>query len=95
METALARVTAKAVALPYEDRVELLAVLAKSMAKPVSYALKKEDKNWSKMLDSYTGCMDGLWANENPVEYQRRLREDRIIGWECFCWYKPVDLSSW
>ena len=45
METALARVTAKAVALPYEDRVELLAVLAKSMAKPVNYASKKEDKN--------------------------------------------------
>ena len=80
METALSRVTAKAVALPYEDRVELLAVLVKSMTKPVSYVSKKEDKNWSEMLDSYTGCMEGLWANEDPVEYQRRLREDRIIG---------------
>ncbi|UTC62355.1 hypothetical protein E4O00_13155 [Treponema sp. OMZ 788] len=80
METALARVTATAVALPYEDRVELLSVLVKSIAKPVSHDSKKEDKNWSKMLDSYTGCMGGLWANEDPVEYQRRLREDRIIG---------------
>lgn len=79
METALAKVTANAVALPYEDRVELLAVLAKSIAKPVTYTAKTADKNWSKMLESYTGCMGGLWANEDPVEYQRRLREDRVI----------------
>ena len=68
MQTSLATITAEAVALPYEDRVELLTVLA-----------KKNEQNWSEMLDSYTGCMGGLWSKEDPLEYQRNLREDRII----------------
>lgn len=79
MQTSLATITAEAVALPYEDRVELLTVLAKSMSKSAIYTSKKNEQNWSEMLDSYTGCMGGLWSKEDPLEYQRNLREDRVI----------------
>ena len=41
MQTSLATITAEAVALPYEDRVELLTVLAKSMSKSAIYTSKK------------------------------------------------------
>lgn len=41
---------------------------------------KKEEKDWKKILDEYTGSTGGLWADEDPLEYQKRLREDRGIG---------------
>ena len=31
------------------------------------------------MLESFRGSMRGTWGGEDPVEYQRRLREDRIV----------------
>ena len=79
MQTSLTTVMAEAVALPYEDRVELLAVLAKSISKSALDTSKKNEQNWGKMLDLYTGCMGGLCSKEDPVEYQRNLREDRVI----------------
>ena len=79
MQTSLTTVMAEAVALPYEDRVELLTVLAKSISKSALDTSKKNEQNWGKMLDLYTGCMGGLCSKEDPGEYQRNLREDKVI----------------
>lgn len=46
MQISLATVTAEAV--PYEDRVEFLAVLAKSISKSALYTSKKKEQNWEK-----------------------------------------------
>ena len=54
-------------------------MLAKSISKSALDTSKKNEQNWGKMLDLYTGCMGGLCSKEDPVEYQRNLREDRVI----------------
>jgi len=41
---------------------------------------KQFQKDWGKILDKYIGSTKGLWADEDPLEYQKRLREDREIG---------------
>ena len=86
-EKALAELTATVTALPYMERVDLLNSLAQSLyqGKVWDIQLAEQEKNKRiqrriAALDKYTGCMGGLWADEDPVEYQRRLREDREIG---------------
>ena len=51
MQTSLATITAEAVALPYEDRVELLTVLAKSISKSALDTSNMNEKNVSEILD--------------------------------------------
>lgn len=77
-DTALAALMREAVTLPYEEQRELLNSLAISVRQIERQT--QQEKDWASILDSYIGCMGGLWANEDPVEYQRRLREDRTIG---------------
>lgn len=78
-DTLLATLTREAVALPYEEQRELLNVLTLSV-KNIENQSEKKETDWVAILDSYKGCMGGLWADENPVEYQRKLREDRTVG---------------
>mgnify|MGYP006916270526 CR=1 FL=1 len=80
-DTALATLTQEAMALPYEEQQELLHSLALSLCNRDELAEKSERiQHRLEMLKKYTGCMGGLWANDDPVAYQRRLREDRTIG---------------
>ncbi len=78
-DTLLATLTREAIALPYEEQRELLNSLTISV-RNIENRSEKKETDWDSVLDSYIGCMGGLWANENPVEYQRKLREDRVIG---------------
>lgn len=41
---------------------------------------KKTPEELRAILDEYTGCMGGLWKDDDPLAYQRRLREDREIA---------------
>ena len=78
MSEVLAKITKEAVALDYDDQKALLDSLRIS----VQNLEKKQTSecDWAELLDSYMGCLGGLWSDDDPVEYQRNLREDRIIG---------------
>ena len=79
-EEELAELTATVTALPYTERVDLLNSLARSLYCTEGRNAEPQKKDWGKILDKYIGCMGGLWADEDPLEYQWRLREDREIG---------------
>ena len=76
-DIALAKLTREVVSRPYEEQVMLLDSLNFSVR---NYTRQKEKKDWEEVLDKYTGCMGGLWKDDDPLEYQRILREDREIG---------------
>ena len=78
MSEVLAKITKEAIALDYADQKALLDSLTIS----VQNLEKKQNSecDWAELLDSYMGCLGGLWSDDDPVEYQRNLREDRIIG---------------
>lgn len=81
MSDTLATLTKEAVALSYEERIDLLNSLAASLYKrDESVEKSARVQNRLDVLKKYSGCMGGLWADEDPVEYQRRLREDRTVG---------------
>ena len=74
---ALAELTREVVSRPYEEQVLLLDSLKLSVR---NHERQSEDRDWAALLDKYTGCMGGLWSDEDPLEYQKRLREEREIG---------------
>ena len=78
MSEVLAKITKEAIALDYADEKALLDSLTIS----VQNLEKKQNSecDWAELLDSYMGCLGGLWSDDDPIEYQRNLREDRIIG---------------
>ena len=78
MSEVLAKITKEAISLDYDDQKALLDSLTIS----VQNLEKKQNSecDWAELLDSYMGCLGGLWSDDDPVEYQRNLREDRIIG---------------
>lgn len=78
MSEVLAKITKEAIALDYADQKALLDSLTIS----VQNLEKKQNSecDWAELLDSYMGCLGGLWSDDDPIEYQRNLREDRIIG---------------
>lgn len=81
MSDTLASLTREAVSLSYEERIDLLNSLAASLYNR-DESVEKSDRvqNRLDVLKKYSGCMGGLWADEDPVEYQRKLREDRTVG---------------
>lgn len=78
MSEVLTKITKEAIALDYADQKALLDSLTIS----VQNLEKKQNSecDWAELLDSYMGCLGGLWSDDDPIEYQRNLREDRIIG---------------
>ena len=79
MNHTLETLTKEAIALPYDERVELLNSLARSLYQRNAEEKSHRVQNRLNALKKYKGCMDGLWANDDPVEYQQTLREDRAI----------------
>ncbi len=65
--------------LSLNEKAELMHTLADAI-KDADKVKPKEEKDWAKLVEKYAGCMGGLWKNEDPVEYQRSLREDRVVG---------------
>lgn len=78
MSEVLTKITKEAISLDYDDQKALLDSLTIS----VQNLEKKQNSecDWAELLDSYMGCLGGLWSDDDPIEYQRNLREDRIIG---------------
>ena len=77
MSEVLAKITKEAIALDYADQKALLDSLTISVQ---NLEKKHSECDWAELLDSYMGCLGGLWSDDDPIEYQRNLREDRIIG---------------
>ncbi len=59
---------------------DFIMFLAQKQSQPPESSEKQLQKDWEKILDKYIGSTKGLWADEDPLEYQKRLREDREIG---------------
>ena len=72
-----AELTKEAVALDYSLRLDLITALTNSLR---DYNVAGIDKKTHKLdlIQKYRGSIDS-W-NEDAVEYQNRLREDRPIG---------------
>ncbi len=65
--------------LSLNDKAELMHTLADAI-KDADKPKPKEEKDWAKLVEKYAGSAKGFWSNVDPVEYQRSLREDRVIG---------------
>lgn len=59
---------------------DFMMFLAQKKSQQKETGEKQFQKDWEKILDKYIGSTKGLWADEDPLEYQKRLREDREIG---------------
>ena len=59
---------------------DFMMFLAQKKSQQEETGEKQFQKDWGKILDKYIGSTKGLWADEDPLEYQKRLREDREIG---------------
>ena len=59
---------------------DFMMFLAQKQSQPPESSEKQLQKDWGKILDKYIGSTKGLWTDEDPLEYQKRLREDREIG---------------
>ena len=79
MNQTLETLTQEAIALSYDERIELLNSLAATLYQRDDGENSQRMQNRLETLKKYKGCMGGLWANEDPVEYQRNLREERGI----------------
>ena len=73
-------ITTQAIALSYNERVELIGKLVDSLRGQGRDNPSKDEKYWQELLSKYRGCMKGTWDGMDAVEYQRSLREDREIG---------------
>ena len=67
-------------AQPYYDLVRLMEVIVNSLRMHEKDNTPKDEKYWETIAKKYQGCMEDLWDGVDPVEYQRSMREDRIIG---------------
>ena len=67
-------------ALPYHDLVRLMEVIVNSLRMHEKENTPKDEKYWETIAKKYQGCMEELWDGVDPVEYQRSMREDRVIG---------------
>ena len=72
----LSEVSSNAVALPYNERIELMKILVDSLRIPDRDKTPKDEEYWDRIAKKYQGCMKDLWDGIDPLEYQRSLRAE-------------------
>ena len=78
-QMSFSELSAKVAVLPYHELVKLMEVIVNSLQMHEKDIAPKDEKYWETIARKYQGCMEELWDGSDPVEYQRSMREDRVI----------------